>query len=656
MKITTFNPDGTIKDVSEYHFQIPEYITSFNPNRSFLGVSEEDVAVVSCKRRSIDKKLLIDKFRFLIKYDFNNFIQHYPFKNYIDNESKWNIHEDKLKHYDQILSSILRLDGMSVSEKKLSEDVHAFLHSSIWINTVLYHTVNVESRSSSTPKNGVFDKLVNIIHWFYYSLRKADKYGSLDEKEQIIMHTLYPFANIQVSRCINSGILDNDTVLAKMIESLYQTNEECRESLYAIVHIIEMLSNSIMTNVHSIPKGALSMMTPGSNNKDVTIEATPSNGIEVKEIVLPEEEIVCLKCPHITIAEEIMAKLGDNLKTEYNLFYDLNSNEVETDVKIDAARHYKSKGTGILTKKDWHNFYFFSLDKLENDYKAQYNKVRQLEVTYYYHYLLVEKCYSSERYEFKGYFLESLAYMAVQKKCKDRSLLYLQMLRLNYMEEEATIINKETTSLETNLQKLKMENLRHKLFNSEKGEIAKSIYEKRHVESLNDDELIDRVFVFLSPLFDAEIIVRMEADSFKEILKKIFQNEVVLRELRKKDFDQSFNVKLVLNIIGYLSEDNDGLRSVVKNPPIGKRKGNSLIRDLDYLWNTNLGENYRKCITQFDHFFKKKSQTYTVFKPDIKRAIDYEWVALETMKEYIDKAKKEAAIRIKDKLSEMEKL
>ena len=69
MKITTFNPDGTIKDVSEYHFQIPEYITSFNPNRSFLGVSEEDVAVDACQAVVIVVVVLARNHTRLVRWD-----------------------------------------------------------------------------------------------------------------------------------------------------------------------------------------------------------------------------------------------------------------------------------------------------------------------------------------------------------------------------------------------------------------------------------------------------------------------------------------------------------------------------------------------------------------------------------------------------------
>ena len=74
------------------------------------------------------------------------------------------------------------------------------------------------------------------------------------------------------------------------------------------------------------------------------------------------------------------------------------------------------------------------------------------------------------------------------------------------------------------------------------------------------------------------------------------------------------------------------------------------------MWNANLGDNYRKCITQFDHIFKKKKDTYTIFTRDIRNAIDYEWVAIETMREYMDKAKKEATLKINEKRSNMEKL
>ena len=53
MKITTFNPDGCIKEVREHHFQIPKYISSFDPKRSFLNISDDDMAVFDIQERLV---------------------------------------------------------------------------------------------------------------------------------------------------------------------------------------------------------------------------------------------------------------------------------------------------------------------------------------------------------------------------------------------------------------------------------------------------------------------------------------------------------------------------------------------------------------------------------------------------------------------------
>ena len=59
MKITTFNPDGSIKEVRKHHFQIPKYITSFDPNQSFLNIKEEELALMTKSETDMDKDMMI---------------------------------------------------------------------------------------------------------------------------------------------------------------------------------------------------------------------------------------------------------------------------------------------------------------------------------------------------------------------------------------------------------------------------------------------------------------------------------------------------------------------------------------------------------------------------------------------------------------------
>lgn len=631
MKITTFNPDGSIKDVSEYKFPIPYYIKKYEPGLFFINISKEDAEAVFYKSDDIEKDLLIDQYRFLIKYDFNNY-KEYCFHN----DCSFNIlstiteepnNEEEL-NLESILLSLLRLYRTPISsiEGEWHSKIKSLFLSDMWLEVIVRHANITPNRKSV---NGLLKKIISIIHRLHSVFKKLESLGQLLPEEYDVLFGLYPFADIHFPINTNISILDNNIVLAKVVKSFHYSNNGSRKFIYAIADMFESTMRFEAQNVQSKQTGMVSMVTGASNsnvNKNVIIQASPSNGVEIKEIELPQEEIVCLKDSHLAIGKDVLDKFGDALRGELDLFYKLNCEYVEKLVGIEATKAFRIKNTSSLTERHWEDLYFKSLDKLENSYIFKYEEVRELKVPYYYYYLLIEKCCSSCRYSFNDYFLESLAYMATQEKFIERSTLYYQMVRLNYMEEKASLIEREIDEKKSNPQEKAMLKERDKLFNSNLSDVAKSIFDDRYVGELTNDQLVQRIIVFLTPLFNEKYIVGMNVNNFKELLSRIYSNDIICRLLKQKSCNQQFDLMLVLNIIGFLSKDNVKWKSVITNPPVEKRKGNSLAIDLDYLWNTNLKDNYRKCVKEFDYILEKKTtKYYTKFTPAIKKIVEEEW-------------------------------
>ena len=626
MKITTFNPDGSIKEVREHHFQIPKYITSFDPNHSFFDITDEDVAVVSYKGVDIEKDLLLNQYRFLIKFDYNNFLKQYSSESKIQDVAEARAHREVLSRYDEVLSSILsfyRAKKSVMDDTRLAQ-IREFESSSLWIDTIIYHA---EKNQNRIPGKNLRNSLLSVIRRLYRAIRKSTLEGEpLLSPGVSIMTILYPFVDIQSSSIAKSSVIEDDNVLAKLISSLLCGDGKFRSSLYTIMHLIDSSANSALLFASGLPNRTISMVINEGNSECVTIPANSSNGVEIKKIELTKEEIVCIKCPHTNIGENVLAQLRDELKTEYNLFYSLNGDDVKETTLIEVLRHFQLEESVLLSKKNWKDFYFKSLDNLEMDYKRHYDKVMQLEVPYYYYYLLVKKCYPSKRYDFKDSFLEFLAYMAVQKKCIERFLLYTEMHRLNYMEEEAAIIEKESDNQDGNPQKDNMEALRDRLFHSNKSDIVKAILVNKNDELLANEIFVQSIMVFYSPLFDKKYVEDMSVTRFENLLKRIFNEENIFKQLRKTNCGLWFNLKLSLNIIGYLSKQNKDFRCNVGQPLIDNIT-TSLMTDLDYLWNKNLNDNCRKCITQFDYIFRKDKTNYTycVFDRFIRKYVDDEY-------------------------------
>ena len=649
MKITTYNSDGSIKEVQTHHFQIPYYIQTFEPGLFFMDVSREDVSIVSYKGYDIEKDFLINQYRFFIRFDFNNY------KKYcLGNDSSFSILDCVIENrcesqhvldLDYLLSSLLRLFRRPISsiDGDWLPKVEEFFFSDFWIETIVRHAKKATKRKSGYV---LLNSIISIVRRLYYFLNKLDKLGLLFDKYYDILYGLYPFAAIQSSIYSMVDVWDDDKVLARVVESLYYRGAGSRKFTYALADMFESIIHYEASNNQSIQLGVVSMMTTGSSpsaKKHVTIKAKPSNKVEIKEIELSQEEIVSIRCPYETIGKDVLNKLGDELKKEYAMFKEKNSKDVEERVEIEAIRRKRVSNARMLTQKQWKDFYFECLDKLEDEYKAQYENLKKLEVPYYYYYLLVETCSSSQRYDFNDNFLESLVYMAIENKLVERYQLYFQMCRLNYIEEEANIIKKDNSQTPEDPLDKEMEELRCNLLNGENEEIAKEFLTNNFPKGLDREALIQRIRVFIAPLFSKDYIIDMEVSEFEKYFYKIFYNDIIITKLKNKDCYLPFNLKLVLNILGYLSKDNKEYIKTVK-PPLKARLGNGLCERIEHLWMRSIPSNYRKCVSQYDHILEKKNTTFTIFDPEIKRAVDDEWKLYKLKKDYTEKAQHEARV------------
>ncbi len=74
MRVTKFNSDGSVNDVREYNVPLPSCVTSFDENQSFLNISFADLEIACQRKNSFEKNNVIEKMRFLISYDYKNYL------------------------------------------------------------------------------------------------------------------------------------------------------------------------------------------------------------------------------------------------------------------------------------------------------------------------------------------------------------------------------------------------------------------------------------------------------------------------------------------------------------------------------------------------------------------------------------------------------
>lgn len=599
MKITTYYQDGSIQDVHRYTIDVPKYISSYDSKHSFLNIGEEDVEAVLYKKKDPEKQLALDRYRFLIGFDFDNY-QHY-----IEHHYKINIDVAQLSYLDYCFSHLLRLYGSKdLFPLRNEKEIHEFLSCDTWIEIILYHALsNCNRLSNRNDKHemSLFTCLSGLIHRVYYALKKANVVGLLNKDEQAIMYVLYPFANL--STIIGYDLLCNDTLLAKMIKAMYLTNEDCRDSIYALALVL--YRSYIIGAVPITPKGLVMMMTGGSGNRineEIILEASPSNGIEMTQIAMSEEEIACLVC-YDMVGKPRFVEIENIFKNEYTSYYNLNAEIQKQIINRTAIRKFR---TEPIVSSQWETFYYDTLDDLECRYKNHYRSHKELVSPFCYYYLLVNMCDPGHKYEFNGDFLVELVNYAIHNKCTERCELYSKMIELNYMQESAHMITNFDSKEDEKAQD-KISIFREKLLAGKDGTIAKELLLKKNKYENNEDA-IERVLVFLSPLYCEKYMVNSSpkgVDDFRERLHKLLQEDLFLENLKpkepmtkkKNDGQLGFNVKLIMNIIGVLSKENDD--NFVN--PLKKRIADPLCKELEILWELKNAKGYNSYVNKFDN-------------------------------------------------------
>lgn len=597
MKITTYYPNGSIKDVHEHTFNVPKYIRSYDPKHSFLNIGEEDVDAVTYKKKDLEKHLILNRYRFLIGFDFDNY------QRYIKDNYKKDIDVEQLKYLDYCFSLLLHFyasrDYLSLRNEK---EIHILLSSNALIEIILFHALSIYNRLPNRHDEqeiNLFSCISGLIHRTYYALKKINEIGLLSENEQAVMYVLCPFANL--SKYNGPNLLCNDTLLAKMIKTLYLTNEEYRDTIYALAQILN--GSYAIGVVPNTPKGLVMMMTNGSgnsNNREIIFEASPSNRIETTQIALSKEEIACLVCNKF-VNTDIFVEIEKIFKYEYTSYYTLNSEILKQITNRAAIRKFRTES---IAPCQWKTFYYDTLDDLEYQYKNQYRSHKELVSPFCYYYVLVNMCDPGHQYEFNGDFLVELVNYAIDNKCTNRCELYNQIIQLNYMQESADMITVENN--EDNKTPDEVSELRNKLLSGKDETIVKELLQNNNkFESYED--AVEKILVFLTPLYCEKYMVNPNQDSiddFQKRLKLLLQEKSFLENLKPKELmtnkknerQLGFNVKLVMNIIGVLSKEND----VKFVNPLKKRIADPLCRELEKLWQLKRAKGYNSYVNKFD--------------------------------------------------------
>ena len=616
MKITIFNQDGSIKEVREQHFDIPEHLIHFDPDCSFLNITDDDFSVLDSDNR-INHNDVYSRLRLLVYHDLSNYCKSVGISKDTSNEDILrtiiNIPSFKNKLYFSYYFRIIRqftgkytqsLENLKNFHKEelTEEEKTLFVFNFKIIIDLLIDYVHFDIYCGRIPRS------LNLIHRFYYALVKCDKLDQLPSQGKIVMHILSPFSNINSQKSVS---LENSRFFSKLIRSLYNTKEECRSDLY---RLLIMLDTSLyLYNNNSVSSGNTILGMMRMRKTQCVFGEDLSNKIENLKIELEKEEIVAL---YSGVASEQMKNMVKNvLNDQYERFCSLNKEYYANETIKKVKLHFGNSYIESNSRKYWKDYYYIRLNQLNDEYtkNLKENHFKEIDWPYYYYKVLVEECSLCQEYKFEGKLLESLIKLFLQKKYEKKVALYEQVFCLNYIEKQAGYIY----SIETTIEKIEevndneLRNYLNKLEQGEYREITQNILNGNII--CTPDVVIDYAMVLLEPLFKKYVVKRIKETSFRDRFRDVLKLDCVFKRLLvNRNFAKiqknTLQIKALLNIVGillYEYKNNKG--------PLSERTNPDFVKDLKKMWGEVIKDGYIRYISGYKHKVDNPKSTNAVF-------------------------------------------
>lgn len=587
MKITTFNPDGSIKEVREQHFQIPKYITSFDPNQSFLNIKDDDMAVFDCDDKD-EQEIVVKTFKILVKHDVVNYI-----KTFLNGDMESSLIKALLcprmdvkdiVKYSKVIKRFIRKSYASSdydTPKDLTDDEKQTLNIHVIVEVLVHNLQDVIAKGGN--KFEYYKSFFSQVHWLYYALNRNLRRGALTSDAFEAMEILSPFANLKYNK---ENYLDDEKHFKKIQDALYSTGGKSRADLYRLQLVIKHLGKV------NVPNNALAFAKIQNELKTI-INCIPGDVIENVKLQLDEDEVVAL---HVDCQakEEIKQQIKNVYNTQYNEYINAQGMFIKDKIEQQALRYYECTEIDRLIRDDWRKFYFKSVDIIADKYKDATGSPYKYEIPLFYYYLLVEKCKIGEKYTFEGRLLNDLIIRAILFESEEKSSLYEQMYRLNYMEQSANLIfdERESNDKQNNDELLA-------LLKGLDYDIVEKFRSGKRFQIKEPSDAVKYLLVWLEPLFERHLN-NSDKEVFKEKFETLLKSDEFETELldnrRKKVIKHNLNIKLVLNIVGMLSELNkENERNWVKC-----HIGPNLRDDIEIIWKQQGTSSYHKYVSGWD--------------------------------------------------------
>lgn len=575
MKITTYNPDGTVLKEDICNIEIPEHIKAFNEGMTPYCFNTGDIELINSKKASFARTMLVDRLYFLVALDYHNYLTDY--QSAFSKDTTPSLKDQAVDYEYEIveysIAVILRCYNLKSVIQRLPEDSE-FEKISInkWIDSLLLHAKRTAARNCKTDYNyAIYIAWLNLLHSYYYGLKNYQKFHSLPRILEEQIDILAPFANMNRHKT-------DQVKIESLVNSLFKIDLKNRAFIYDVIRI----SNSLQKNVGSFLEfgSKISLNYPISTTHKFCIAYNNENPSVHFELTSQELGVLSIEKE----AQNYISNVITRVKEIYDAVKQSEQVWLTSEIQKDATNFSQERA-------DWPKYYLSLLQGYQNQYDIDRCGNQEFQPESCYHYiLLLENKDAREPIDFTANLIINLLHVLKHNNCPYQKGLFEGMYIINYVKEQLSSYDNDLPSA-----------------SRLKANRYLSIEEKKKL-----DIALCEIHKFLEPILirnnHSFLNGQITDEQFLNLIDGILSDSMIYKEFIegptiKKDLCSAFNLKYFLNILGvlvFLSRDSNDKQIIdVFQPNI------SVSALTKKLLNEASDTNTQKYINQYEAYSKE---------------------------------------------------
>ena len=574
MRIKTYNPNGILISDKEIKCNVPKYVREFDNSRSLVKISSEDHRLLNSKLVSLEKEMLIEKYRQILRYDFSLYFSSMDSHNillYIKSAfapSELDI-VDIIRDKKEWLTKLLLYINILSEKEYYHENPVRLANLAIWLDFIKTESkCNWTSFVKERLSNGILEEEYEEYRKYDYSFDKTwicakrfrtllstlrnEIYPTLKKKtsQSARLKSILHLIPSRYSSQLQPYSFDDDNFIIRLCNVLYQTGSKKRSDVYGVV-----LAYNYMTS--TITNSSLNFLSIDSEDYYFTIDDKGDCKIDI--ITTPQENATIRISSH---SKQSISYYKKELQEAYNSYILKKAKDIEKDTVGEFYTYVDLDiNKDVIKPKHWKELY----SKLRKDIALKKDLLGRSRPESYYYSVILKHDDIKNDIVFNDDFINDLLLINDRFHSIALTDIFGYMYQFNYIKSKAYPVK---SNLQDNTVALPEDPF---------------VWEDNYEKEYSLEESIERALSFISPILNCKYIetdkrtgnLIKDPEQFRKDFRALFKKEepesiksTLLRineeYTGKKDRYpyQGFNYKLLFNIIGALKTDNDINKSV----------------------------------------------------------------------------------------------